>query len=119
MPDERQQTNGPCPPRRVAVLGAAGNVGKAACAGLIARRHTVRGIDVIDQPPPDVTDFHLIDITNGPALKHALRDMDTVIHLAGNLVQGVPRDILLGPNFLGVWNIFDAAAASGATGSSI
>jgi len=98
-------------PRRVAVLGAAGNIGRAACAGLLARGHAVRGIDVAPEPPPGVTDFRIVDITDGPALRAALEGMEAVIHLAGNLVEGEPRQILLGPSFLGVWNIYEAAAA--------
>ena len=68
---------------------------------------------MIDRPPHDVADFRCVDITDGPALKQALQDTDVVIHLAGNLVEGEPRDILLGPSFLGVWNLHEAAATCG------
>jgi len=100
-------------PRKVAVLGAAGNIGRAACAGLVAHGHMVRGIDVVNTPPKGVTDYRIVDVTDGSALREALEGMEVAIHLAGVLVEGSPRRILLGPSFLGVWNIYEAAAAGG------
>ena len=106
--------NGICDhPRRVAVLGAAGNIGRAAARALAARGHLVRGIDIVNAPPGGVTDFRIVDITDGPALRDALKDIEVVLHLAGNLVEGTPQAILLGPSFLGVWNICEASADCG------
>ena len=99
--------------RRVAVLGAAGNVGKGACAGLVAAGHYVRGIDINNEPPPGLSDFRCVDITDREALEEALQEINTVVHLAGYLTEGAPRNILLGPSFLGTWNVFEAAVACG------
>jgi len=100
-------------PRRVAVLGAAGNIGKAACAGCLGRGHSVRGIDIVDRPPPGVEDFVVADICDREAVRKALRDIEVVIHLTLGGLDGDPRDTMVGPSFLGVWNICEAAADCG------
>lgn len=101
-------------PRRVAVLGAAGTIGKAACAGCLERGHSVRGIDIVDRPPPGIDDFHVIDVCDAIALKNVLEGIEVVIHLTWGSLEGDPRDILHGPSFLGVWNVCNASAECGA-----
>jgi len=100
-------------PRRVAVLGAAGNIGKAACAGCLGRGHSVRGIDIVDRPPPGVEDFVVADICDREALRNALQDIEVVIQLTLGGLGGGPRDILDGHGFLGVWNVCEVAADCG------
>lgn len=100
-------------PRRVAVFGAAGNVGKAACAGCLARGHTVRGIDIVDRPPPGIEDFVVADICDREAVREALKDIEVVIQLTLDGLDGGPRDLMVGPGFLGVWNLCGAAADCG------
>lgn len=100
-------------PRRVAVLGAGGHIGRAACAGLVARGHWVRGVDVVQRQIEGVDDFRIVDICDAQALRATLEGMEMVIHLAGVKTEGDPRDVLLGPSYLGVWRIYEAAKDTG------
>ncbi|HZB49763.1 MAG TPA: NAD(P)-dependent oxidoreductase [Mycobacteriales bacterium] len=102
--------------RRVLVTGAAGTIGRTACAGLAARGWRVRGLDrrplagVDGLSDPDgavVADLH-----DAAALTRALSDVDAVLHLAGIPAEAPFADIL-SANVDGTYRVLDAARRAG------
>src|SRR5215470_2503565 len=100
--------------RRVLVTGAAGQIGRIACAGLAARGWTVRGLDKL---PLDGVDGLadppvLADITDADAVRRATADVDAVVHLAGMSTEA-PFEEILSANIEGTFQVFDAARRAG------
>ena len=100
--------------RRVLITGAAGHIGRTACAGLAARGWKVRGLDKrpldgVDglADPPVVT-----DIADADAVRRATEGVDAVVHLAG-LPGEAPFDEVLDTNIEGTFHVFDAARRAG------
>lgn len=100
--------------RGVLVTGAAGLVGRTACAGLAARGWRVRGLDVqpldgvdgLDGPPV------VADVQDGAAVERACAGMDAVVHLAGISGEASFPEILAA-NIDGTFQVFDAARRAG------
>lgn len=109
MTPDRTQPGGDEPATRHAVLvtGSAGAVGRAVCAALVQRGHRVRGFD--RAPSPDLADAVVADITDPAALDRATADIDTIVHLAAYPDQGPFLECLLGPNIVGVYEVFESA----------
>jgi len=100
--------------RRVLVTGAAGQIGRTACAGLAARGWKVRGLDKV---PLDGVDGLadppvLADITDADAVRRATTDVDAVVHLAAMSTEA-PFDEILHANIEGTFHVFDAARRAG------
>jgi uronate dehydrogenase len=100
--------------RRVLVTGAAGQIGRTACAGLAARGWKVRGLDKVSldgveglADPPVVA-----DIADADAVRRASEGVDAVVHLAGMSTEA-PFDEILGANIEGTFHVFDAARRAG------
>ena len=100
--------------RGVLVTGAAGIIGRTACAGLAARGWRVRGLDVrpldgvsgLDGPPV------IADVQDGAAIERACAGMDAVVHLAGISGEASFPEILAA-NIDGTYQVFDAARRAG------
>ena len=54
-------------------------------------------------------DIVLMDIEDPPSLAKAMRSVDCIVHLAGNPSVEASFDELLGPNIIGLYNVFEAA----------
>ena len=95
---------------KILVTGAAGRVGSAVVKGL-KDRYTLRGFDRV--PTPELEDAVVGDITDFDGVLIATQDMEAVIHLAGNPSSGAPWEEILPNNFIGTYNVFEAARQNG------
>ena len=94
---------------RILVTGAAGSVGSNVARGL-QERHEVRGHDRV--PMPDLTDTVVSDLTDFDSVLEATRGVDAVAHIGG-LPGGDEWETMLQSNFIGTYNVFEAAHQNG------
>jgi nucleoside-diphosphate-sugar epimerase len=94
----------------VLVTGSSGRIGQAVVKELLARGRPVRGLDRV--ATPGVSDMVIGDITDAAAVRRATEGVGTVIHLAATPDDADFMTQLLGPNVVGVYNLFDAAHAA-------
>ena len=107
---------------KVAVTGGAGFIGSNLTRRLISEGHEVVVIDdlstgLISNVDQDNSTFHQVSITDSQALKTALKDCQTIFHLAAR--GSVPRSIknpvaTHDVNTTGTLNVLEAARESGA-----
>ena len=107
---------------KVAVTGGAGFIGSNLTRRLISEGHDVVVIDdlstgLISNVDQEKSTFHQVSITESPALKTALKDCQTIFHLAAR--GSVPRSIknpvaTHDVNATGTLNVLEAARESGA-----
>lgn len=97
--------------QRVLVTGARGAVGSAAAQELRRRGHFVRGFDL--RPMDNVDEAHLGDLANRAAVETAVEGMDAVVHLAATPDAADFLTMLLQPNIVGVYQVFEAAKKHG------
>jgi len=101
----------PAATRRVLLTGNAGYVGRMVAPALVERGHFVRGFD---RDPADNAHEHVTaDLTDADALHRAVDGVDTVVHLAANPATRATWNKLIGPNVLGLYNVFHAAHEAG------
>jgi len=100
--------------RRVLITGAAGSIGRTACAGLAARGWKVRGLDRASLDGVDgLADPPVVaDVTDAAAVRRATEGVDAVVHLAG-IATEAPFDEILEANIEGTFRVFDAARRAG------
>jgi len=90
---------------RIAVTGSNGTIGKRLCADL-ATDYEVRRIDLHDADVvADVRDFH--------AMQNALKNCETVIHLAGIVTVDADWESVYHTNIGGTYNVYEAARLNG------
>jgi uronate dehydrogenase len=100
--------------RRVLVTGAAGRIGRA-FAEFASTTHQLR---LLDRPGArfeglaELGEVVVCDVQDLPSLTEACRHVDTVVHLAGNPDPSAAWSELIGPNVVGVYNMFAAAKAA-------
>jgi NAD+ dependent glucose-6-phosphate dehydrogenase len=92
--------------RTVLVTGAAGNLG-AKLRRYLEGRYALRLIDAHPRGDPAIERLDLAEWT--PALLERFRDVDTVVHLAGNPRPYQTWQELLAPNLDALVNVFNAA----------
>lgn len=90
---------------RIAVTGACGTIGRRLCEDLSRDHDLVR----IDLEGADID----ADVRDLDAMLAALRDCDTVIHLAGVVAVDASWEDVYGTNVGGTYNVFEAARANG------
>ena len=95
---------------RILITGAAGTVGSIVVNGL-RDRYTLRGFDRV--PTPDLDDTVVAELTDFDAVSSATRNMDAIIHLAGNPSGAAPWEEILDSNIIGTYNLFEAARRNG------
>ncbi len=102
--------------KKILLLGAAGQIGRAVRDGLQGRYALMRLADIVPQVPPqageECIDAELTDIA---ALAEAMSGIDCVVHLAGVSVEPDERqwEQVLPANIVGVHNVFEAARQAG------
>jgi UDP-glucose 4-epimerase len=107
---------------KVAVTGGAGFIGSNLTSRLISEGHQVVVIDdlstgLLSNVDQELSDFHQISITNLEFLNRALKDCETIFHLAAR--GSVPRSIknpvaTHDVNATGTLNVLEVARKSGA-----
>jgi len=99
--------------KKILITGGLGRIGKTLRMGL---KHPDWLLRLTDRIPIDHIDhneeFMQFDLTNFEKTKEAMKDIDTVIHLAGIPLENT-FDNLLPANFIATYNIFEAARLSG------
>jgi UDP-N-acetyl-alpha-D-quinovosamine dehydrogenase len=70
-------------PRRIAITGANGFLGRYGCADLAARKFSVRAVTRGAISLPNVDYRQVRDLTDAPLVRSAFADCDVVVHLAG------------------------------------
>jgi uronate dehydrogenase len=112
-------------PKHVLVTGSAGRIGRAAVAGLTARRHIVTGYDVRPTPglPPERS--LVAGLGDVDSLRRAATGVNTIIHLAATpddarFPRGTPPDDgdnflteLIPNNVVGPYQVMEAARICG------
>jgi L-arabinose 1-dehydrogenase [NAD(P)+] len=95
------------PMTRIAITGAAGNVGRAALDAL-----SDHDVTPITHREHDDIDGVVLDVADREAFVDALGDQDVLVHLAANPSPDAEWDDLVGPNVEGVYNAYAAAVAN-------
>jgi nucleoside-diphosphate-sugar epimerase len=91
--------------KRIAVTGSNGTIGSRLCADLSKHFDIVR----IDQHDADVN----ADVRDFDAMVDALKNCETVIHLAGVVAVDADWKSVYGTNIGGTYNVFEAARLNG------
>lgn len=104
--------------KRVLVLGAAGQIGRAVREGLSGRYTLMRLGDIAPQAPAGLQEECVdTELTDMAALVRAMEGIDCVVHLAGVSVEPDERqwEHVLPANIVGVHNVYEAARQAGVT----
>jgi putative NADH-flavin reductase len=101
----------PRQPRRILVTGASGAIGTPVCRHLLERGHQVRGFSL--GAHPQLQDSVVGDLSDLEAVRRAVVDMDTVIHLGAFPDDADFIDELLEPNVRGLYHVCAAAVDAG------
>ena len=102
--------------QRVLVTGAAGRIGRYFAGHARTRfdlRLMVRTTDPDIQSLRSLGEVVEVELSDLPALKHACRGIDAMVHLAGNPDGSAAWAELLETNVVGTYNAFVAAKAAG------
>lgn len=99
---------------RIVVTGAAGLIGRATVAHLVAAGARVTGFDLSPEAAMDGIAWVVGDITDEGALRSALAGADAVVHLGGIAGMDVTDDITTYRiNTVGTYAVFSIAASLG------
>ncbi|MDH4989419.1 NAD(P)-dependent oxidoreductase [Aquamicrobium lusatiense] len=99
--------------KKILITGAGGRIGAALRAGLKGRYETIRLVDL--QPIEDLEEGEeavQADICDLQAVEDMIKGMDGVVHLAAS-VSARGWETMFEPNFIGTYNIFEAARRQG------
>lgn len=94
---------------RILVTGAAGRVGSTVAKGLLDR-YDVRGHDRVEMSYLD--DTIISELDDFTAVLKATRNIDAIAHIGG-LPGGNEWEPMLQSNFIGTYNVFEAARQNG------
>ena len=95
---------------KIVLTGAAGNLGTYLREPLAKLADTLVSSDIVDEPAtlfPGET-YVKADLADKAAMADLLKGADMVVHF-GAIVDELPFEELLGPNFIGAYNIWEAA----------
>jgi uronate dehydrogenase len=91
---------------RVLVTGSSGRIGRSVVREL-RKAHIVRGFDM--RANPELQDQVVADIADREAVRNACAGIEVVVHLAAYPEVGDFYTQLLGPNIIGLVNVFESA----------
>jgi len=98
--------------RRIAITGAAGNLGGRLRRHLASRPEWT--LVLLDKDPRGDASILQADLADGDAAwSSVLEGVDTIVHLAANADASAPWSALTGPNIDSVLNLYAAAARAG------
>lgn len=95
---------------KLLMTGSAGDVGRI----LVDRMkddHEIRGFDL--KPTPALDDAHVGNLSDFDAVKAVVEGVDAVIHLGGIAGGPGPWEDFLPSNFIGTYNVYEAARQCG------
>ena len=95
----------------VVVTGAAGRIGRAVAAELLARGHRVRGFDRV--PSPGLADQVQGDLARPGDVARAVAGADAVVHLAATPDEDDFLTRLLPDNVVGLYHLLEQARLAG------
>lgn len=95
---------------KVLITGAAGKVGTTVARGM-KERHEIRGFDMA--PMHELDDAVVGNLSDYDTVLDAVRSVDAVIHLGGIAGGSGPWEDVLPGNFVGTYNVFEAAREAG------
>ena len=95
----------------VLVTGSAGRVGSAACKGLLARGHKVRGFDIREST--GIEDAIVGDLSERSDIDGAMRGIEVLVHLAATPENEDFMSKLLPNNIIGLHNVLESARLAG------
>ena len=99
---------------RIAVTGAAGDVGGYVARELSTHGHEVVGVDVREPVGLSLSDMRKANIENLADLTSAFEGCSAVVHLAAIREPGIaPDDVVFRVNTMGTYNALEAAVANG------
>lgn len=96
--------------RTLLLTGASGQLGRWLAPALAGRGHALRLSDItpFPDPLPAGASFVPADLADGVAVAELAAGVDRILHFGGISVER-PWPEILGPNIIGVTNIFEAA----------
>lgn len=100
--------------KKLVLTGAAGNLGSRLRAPLAAMCDELVTTDIVESVPdlaPNET-YVRADLADMTAIEPLLEGADMVVHF-GAIVDEAPFEEMLGPNFIGAYNIWEAAHRHG------
>jgi uronate dehydrogenase len=100
--------------RRVLITGAAGAIGSCLREGLrpVVDELVLTDVRPLEEPAAGGERFVPADLTDRDAVTALAQGVDAVVHL-GAVASEARFDELLGPNFVGTFNVFEAARRGG------
>lgn len=99
------------PVATILITGAAGRIGRLLSARLARPDRTLRLLDRTPLPPAVATDSYVADVCDLDAMTAACRDVEAVVHLAGNPAEDTWQ-ALLRSNVDGTRTVLEAARAT-------
>lgn len=99
--------------KRILLTGAAGKLGRRLRAPLAARFEHVRISDVLEMPPGDANEEHVLcDLSNPGSVQTLVEGVDAIVHFGG-----YPREAdwptIIAANIVSTANLWEAALAAG------
>ena len=115
MSDTTNDAAGERPSKPVLVTGASGALGRVLARGLAGKGWALRLTDIVPFPEalPDGASFEAADILDRDAILRLAEGCSAIVHLGGVSVER-PFDEVVGPNVVGLYNVYEAARAAGA-----
>ncbi|MAE62043.1 MAG: hypothetical protein CMJ49_11885 [Planctomycetaceae bacterium] len=95
---------------RILITGSAGLIGTELVSAW-RDRYAVRGFDHVETP--DLSDAVVGDVADWDDVHQAMADVDAVVHLAGVSAREHYWELLLPANFIGTYNVLEAARQRG------